>query len=252
MGATNSTINYSLPVFVPTDKPAWLVDWNGAMTAIDTAIKVAQTTADSATTDIGGIEADIITINNSLTTINSAVSQLRLDTNANTGSINTINELIGNGTPTTTDKTLIGAINELNSKVYDFDLSDSHSGTITTSASGASAGGDVRSLLNSAGDIGKIYGGVVIYGTTVSLSDGLTLAHIEDLGLPTITTAYDIFLGNASGRNASSNEPAFIPINMHFNTDGSVDLKVTTYTGSINLLSIPLPGCIYFLKDMGD
>ena len=113
MSATNHTTNYELPIFVGTDKPAWLVDWNGAMTAIDTAIHTAEGKADQAGTDIGGIESSISTINSTLTSINSAVSQLRLDTNANTGSINTIQELIGNGTPTTTDKTLIGAINEL-------------------------------------------------------------------------------------------------------------------------------------------
>lgn len=113
MSATNSTTNYSLPLFVPTDKPAWLVDWNGAMSAIDTAIKQAQTTADSAGTDIGTLQGDIVSINAALTSVNSAVSQLRLDTNTNTGNINTINSLIGNGEPTTSDKTIIGAINEI-------------------------------------------------------------------------------------------------------------------------------------------
>lgn len=121
MSATNSTTNYSLPLFVPTDKPAWLVDWNGAMSAIDTAIKQAQTTADSAGTDIGTLQSDIANINAALTTVNNAVSQLRLDTNSNTGAIHTIQELIGNGTPTTTDKTLIGAINELNADISDIE-----------------------------------------------------------------------------------------------------------------------------------
>lgn len=116
MSATNHTTNYELPIFVGTDKPAWLVDWNGAMTAIDTAIHTAEGKADQAGTDIGGIESSISTINSTLTSINSAVSQLRIDTNANTGSINTITSLIGNGEPTTTDKTIIGAINEINAR----------------------------------------------------------------------------------------------------------------------------------------
>ncbi len=36
--ATNSTTNYHLPLFVATDKPAWLVDWNNTMTELDTII----------------------------------------------------------------------------------------------------------------------------------------------------------------------------------------------------------------------
>lgn len=41
MPATNKTTNYDLPIFIASDKPAWLTDWNGAMTAIDTAVASA-------------------------------------------------------------------------------------------------------------------------------------------------------------------------------------------------------------------
>ena len=46
MAHTNSTTNYNLPEFISTDKPAWLVDFNGAMDSIDAAIPsiVMQTT----------------------------------------------------------------------------------------------------------------------------------------------------------------------------------------------------------------
>lgn len=113
MSATNATTYYELPVFIATDKPAWLIDWNGAMNAIDTAIKEAltagenaQITANTATTGIATINDSLTTINTSLTTLTSAVTGL-------VGSVNTINSLIGNGEPTTSDKTLIGAINEI-------------------------------------------------------------------------------------------------------------------------------------------
>lgn len=51
MSHTNSTTNYSLPQFITTDKPAWLTDINGAMLAIDTAVKNAADTASTAGTD---------------------------------------------------------------------------------------------------------------------------------------------------------------------------------------------------------
>lgn len=113
MSATNSTANYELPVFLATDKPAWLTDWNGAMNTIDTAIHSAQATADGAQTTAGTAVADIATINASLTTITGNITSLTTTVNGNTGAINTINSLIGNGQPTTEDKTIIGAINEI-------------------------------------------------------------------------------------------------------------------------------------------
>ena len=113
MSATNATANYELPVFLATDKPAWLTDWNGAMNAIDTAIHTAQATADGAQTTASTATTDIATINSSLTTITSNIQSLTTTVNGNTGSINTINSLIGNGLPTTDDKTIIGAINEI-------------------------------------------------------------------------------------------------------------------------------------------
>ena len=39
MSATNTTTNYNLPIFIGSDKPAWLVDFNGAMNAIDAQMK---------------------------------------------------------------------------------------------------------------------------------------------------------------------------------------------------------------------
>lgn len=49
MAHTNSTANYELSQFLGTDKPAWLVDYNGDMLKIDTALKnVADAEAASA------------------------------------------------------------------------------------------------------------------------------------------------------------------------------------------------------------
>ena len=48
MSATNKTTYYELPVFIATDEPKWLTDWNGAMNIIDGAIAEAKTAADNA------------------------------------------------------------------------------------------------------------------------------------------------------------------------------------------------------------
>ena len=116
MGATNHTANYSLSQFVGTDKPAWLQDYNGDMTKIDAGINAAKLAADSAALDAGAAQSDATTANNAITnTINPAITSLQTTVGNQGGAINTINSLIGNGTPTTTDQTIIGAINEINS-----------------------------------------------------------------------------------------------------------------------------------------
>lgn len=109
MGHTNQTANYNLPQFVGTDKPSWLGDINDAFAAIDTAIAAAASEAstadgkaDALTTTVSGHTTQIGTLQNTVTT------------QGNT--LNTVTSLIGNGTPTTTDQTIIGAINELNAK----------------------------------------------------------------------------------------------------------------------------------------
>ena len=48
MSATNQTAVYGLPIFLGTDVPSWLTDWNGAMGDIDTAIAAAKAAADAA------------------------------------------------------------------------------------------------------------------------------------------------------------------------------------------------------------
>lgn len=113
MSATNATTNYSLPLFIGTDKPAWLVDWNGAMSAIDGQMKQNATDILANATSISGLSTTVSAHTTSISTISGQISTLSTGLNTAQGNINTINSLIGNGEPTTTDKTLIGAINEI-------------------------------------------------------------------------------------------------------------------------------------------
>lgn len=250
MSATNHTTNYELPVFIGTDKPAWLVDWNGAMNAIDTAIKQAETKADTAGVDIGSIQSDIITINSSLSTLNGSVSQLRIDTNANTGAINTIQELIGNGTPTTTDHTLIGAINELNQKKLSSDILNLQSVTPTVTMSNklTGSGSDIKVLINSDGSAGKIYGSA--FGAiSTAFSPGDSMASIKIPGLNT-EIAYDITGYSATVINGTY--PNVIT-KLHFNVGDTVDIILTDSPGAnATTLWITIPPCLLFFKDLGD
>lgn len=112
MAHTNSTPNYNLPQFLGTDKPAWLTDINNAMSDIDAAIAAAKTTADTADAAVGALGVIVGNHTTQLSTLSGAVTS-----QGNT--LNTVTALIGNGVPTTTDQTIIGAINEINAKVPD-------------------------------------------------------------------------------------------------------------------------------------
>lgn len=117
MSATNSTTHYELPVFIATDKPAWLVDWNGTVNAIDSAIYEAKSAADTAQAGVTANASDISTLSSTVSSQGSSLSTLSENLTTLTGTVNTITSLIGNGEPTTTDKTIIGAINEINAEV---------------------------------------------------------------------------------------------------------------------------------------
>ena len=78
MGATNHTTNYSLSQFEPTDKPAWLQDYNGDMTKIDVGINTAQLAADSAQLTANTADGKADSANGAIsTTITPAISALQ-------------------------------------------------------------------------------------------------------------------------------------------------------------------------------
>lgn len=121
MATTNHTPTIELSQYISTDKTSYLVNYNDDMLKIDGAIaadrddiNTAQNTADTAE---GKADTNKLSIDAINAELNDPSTGLSVRVTANTGSINTINSLIGNGEPTTTDKTIIGAINEINAKI---------------------------------------------------------------------------------------------------------------------------------------
>ncbi len=111
MGATNSTLHYNLSQFISTDKPAWLQDYNGDMQKIDTGINGALTAAESAQNSADSASSGVSSLGDAVSALSTTVSGHTSDITDLSGDVNTIESLIGNGTPTAGDHTLIGAIN---------------------------------------------------------------------------------------------------------------------------------------------
>ena len=113
MSATNHTANYELSQYIGSDEPKYLTDYNGDMSKIDTAIKGVDTKAETANTGVATNASAISALDTAVGSLQTQVATVAGVANGNTGSINTINSLLGNGQPTTEDKTIIGAINEI-------------------------------------------------------------------------------------------------------------------------------------------
>lgn len=75
MSATNKTTNYSLPIFVGSDVPSWLVDWNNAMQLIDTAIGNVLTLANTNSADILLAEAALNELRTALDTATPIINE---------------------------------------------------------------------------------------------------------------------------------------------------------------------------------
>lgn len=206
MSATNATTNYSLPLFIGTDKPAWLVDWNGAMTDIDAQMKVNATAILANETAISGLSTTVSAHTTSISTISGQITTLTTGLNTAQGNINTINSLIGNGTPTTTDQTLIGAINELHANQGSLDS------LATTDKSSLVAA--INEIVGGSG--GGIAASAVSYVNTTS---GLTATDVQ--------AAIDELATSAA--NADK-----------FGTQ----VNITTYTGT-NFFTVPSDGYVY-------
>lgn len=113
MSATNHTTNYSLPQFIATDVPTWLVDVNGAFSDIDTAIHnaadaagAASTLATTAKNKADAVEGALSTTNGNVTTLQTAVGAQQNAIAANTTKI-------GSAQLATVAQNLSGAVNEL-------------------------------------------------------------------------------------------------------------------------------------------
>lgn len=181
MSATNHTTYYGLSQFLGTDKPAWLVDYNGDMAAIDSAIKGVADDISGVSTTASSADSKADTNAQNITQLDTQIngaSGLATDVVTLQGNINTINSLIGNGTPTTTDKTIIGAINEINAKIPEGGVSAED-----VSFDGTSSGLQATNVQDAIDELaGQGTGTTVVTGTltagqtSVTLSDASILA----------------------------------------------------------------------------
>ena len=235
MSATNSTTNYALPIFIGTDKPAWLVDWNSAMTAIDAAIKGVDTDVQGAIVDISGLSSTVASHTSSIATISGQITVINTNLNTATGNINTINSLIGNGTPTTTDQTLIGAINELHANQGDLADLTTPAASLVAAINAISSGGAVAASAVSFDNTGTSIAATNVQAAIVELAQGSGTTPAAS------AVSYD---NTASGLAATNVQGAIDELAQATepNNLGTI-VDISSYTGT-NFYVVPSDGII--------
>ena len=180
MSATNHTLNYELSQFLGTDKPAWLVDYNGDMAKIDAGMKANADNISSATSQAGSASDKADQALDSVSTLNTQIngaSGIATDVSTLQGTMNTVTALIGNGVPTTTDKTIIGAINEINGEVTGLDAGDVPYDNTTSGLTASNVQSAIDELAQGTGAGAVLVTGTLTAGqTSVTLSDASILA----------------------------------------------------------------------------
>lgn len=239
MSYTNHTTNYNLPQYVGTDKPTYLGDFNSAMSAIDTQMKL---NADSAST--AGTNA---------TTANTNIGTLaNLETTAKTNLVSAINEVnTAVGTAQNTANSASSSASIANLNIAKFNLTErstlspnTNKGTIDSSVT------NVQFATDTTSSVFKIYGRAYI--KNLSGQSGTLTVTLGQTSLRP-ATSYSINTGALVNRLFDSGHTDTVPRNITINTDGSIVLSDTLPTG-LNVVeySIMLPPCLYFNSDFGD
>lgn len=252
--STNKTTHYELSQYVSSDLPTYLVDYNGDMSKIDSAINIAQTTADTAST--AAINA-ATAAEGAQSTANTAVTNAATaDTKATTANANI--GILAN--LTTLEKTnLVGAINEVNAKEYIVNAQS----TATNKAYSADFS-DSRYKLKSSHAETTIWTGNVSGGTTITLANGKTwedygkfselileLRNNDNNYYSTAVFNFDT-VATGSNLNDSKRNVNAAALFVHSNTEcravtlipatdiGSNTIKFTLPTGNYSILSMDI------------
>lgn len=244
MASTNKTTNYELSQFLGTDKPAWLSDYNTDMSKIDAQMK---TNADGVTAVSGTSSANTTAIG----------TLANLTTDAKTNLVGAINEVDSHadtaqgtassalGTATSASQGVTDLANYLNINTFNTYSSTSQF-QITQGGGTLKNNTSITVARNSNGTLGKIYGHIVVDGSTASLS---TIKLNVDTGLrpnERITVNDLGFIENIS------TGASFSSLTVYINTDGTIEFQGNTLTGSDTTFVMRSFACLVFVKNFGD
>ena len=252
MSATNTTTNYNLPIFIGSDKPAWLVDFNGAMNAIDAQMKV---NADA----IAG-KSPILTFDDT-TDIDFTVTSNTVTANLASGVSDKVGRALVTPISAPAADQLVAVNTSGNQAAYDIgsglykdggvlravdlDLVNTGAVTVTSQTTGVTVESNtLRYALNADKSIGKIYGKIYLKNSSGSSSTGVVANLTTDLTVKAPGAAFTIEPVGVT--------PDFVgAITANISAAGAVSLSVPARGGNSTTHGFVYP-CIYFFADFGD
>lgn len=261
MAYTNSTTNYNLPQYIGTDKPTYLSDFNGAMSAIDAQMKINADNASSASSSASSASS---VANNALSVANGAdtkadtaitnagTAQTTADTaqSVATSALSTANTANGKADTNASNITSLDGrmtsaesdINSLENDINKFNLTnftEITSSNISINGGNASIGSTSKFYVatNTDGSIAKIYG-----RATVNVSSG-TVNYIYFQ--TSLRPESDIVVNTGALQTGNSGTYG---TDFTITTTGEFRITMNS-TETRRVMSFP---CLYFIKSFGD
>lgn len=259
--STNKTANYELPQFVGTDKPTWLGDFNGAMSAIDagmaenasdiedldTRVSSAESTASQASQNVATLTGRVSTVESGVSTATTTANNAQQTA---TSALNTANTANGKADTNTSDiSSLTTRVSTCESNISLFNLNTFTTATITKVSGNFTIGSDsnISVATNSDGSLAKVYG--VITCNNVQTNGTVRIA--TPLRPETAITINGGIIRHTSGAVNTAQKIIASP-SFTINTDGTIDVTAvwTNYAGeTCRFIFI---NSLLFIKDFGD
>lgn len=249
MASTNKTTNYELSQYIGTDKPTYLVDYNGDMLKIDTGIKgaydrgstgitnaaTAQSAAESAATAASDAASDAATAQASA---NAATTAASVADGKAVAAQTTANEAVASAA---VNAAAIAAVQSyLDIKNYI---------TPTAQISGAISGtldNRITVARNDDGTLAKIYG---YLGFTKSSAAGNVVVTLTGTGLNPDSEFVISPIGILRDPQNTNYNPGYLSCTVKAN--GDLEINFGNVAANKTLLAI-CPACLYFIKNFGD
>lgn len=224
MGATNRTQNYNLPQFVGSDKPTWLGDFNGAMSSIDSQMKI---NADSATSADTKADTALTNAQNAQTTANTAQTTA---SEASTTATSALNKALSNEQ----------GINNM------FNFTDFKDVTIAdVTLDGITVSSVPLSIAKTSDEkLFKIYGAVGISNFTKTGTVSITINNVFN----NVPNAYGVDSVGINFWQGNNSEMRRVFMNVNLNGSITLSFTVNRQDGAL-LLLFP---CLYINQDFGD
>ena len=248
MSHTNSTLNYNLPQFVGTDKPTWLNDVNGAMSAIDTQMKANADSATTANTQATTAVTNTGNLTNLQTTDKTSLVNAVNEVNTNVGTATGIgNQAVGLANQAQTDA---NTAKELAEALASFVNINNYVTYNTTSqftrltGTGNCQSANITVATNADKSLAKIYGS--FYVTSTGSGDTKWKLNVDTGLRPTspINVKGILYLVPVAGTLIGNNGTVTI------NTDGTIEFR--SYNNGSSSVEFNLWACVLWIKDFGD